>query len=102
MAVSTIQANVKYESGTLATYTWGTVTYMLDKVNKICYIRLTGNNNATPNSATTITVPDGLETKIPMLIPLYKGLYMGIANTSLNINTAGENWCSGSLVYPTV
>lgn len=102
MAVSTIQANVKYESGTLATYTWGTVTYTLDKVNRICYMRLSGNGNASPDSTTVITVPDGLKPKISMLAPLYNGSSMEIGSSSLSIRTTGGNWCAGSLVYPIV
>ena len=96
-----------YESGTIASETYGSLWYVYSPTQHIAQVRWAGNGNSASTAVKTYTLPDKLKPRGPgsPFCVLHNGLFMEInmaGTLQLNIGSTTATWSAGFISYITV
>jgi hypothetical protein len=102
MATSTIKSMCEIEQCTLATYSFGTLSYIVNKRLKIATVAWQGNGTAGDGQAHSVSLPSGLIPYGSPLVPLYIGGFLQVNPDGIGqVRVPDATWSAGSVTYIT-
>ena len=93
------------ETGTIATYSYGRITYAYKAITHEAHLRWSGNSEVPPVNSINLPLPEKLLPKIgcEAIAPLYQGGYIeatrGTNNCNISFGTSPKGWMAGSIRY---